>query len=149
MRNVIILVIPTITSYLLNINWELFGVFLILMILDIITGCISAMKNGKWKSSDMRKGLYKKFGEIIVLATVIIAQRMIQLNGIDSPPVFEIFVSALGFSEIGSILENQISLGVKIPDFVTKWFKVTENIVTRQNVKDEAIKEVENKNESN
>jgi toxin secretion/phage lysis holin len=127
MKNVTLLVVPTFSAYLTGLKWEFFYIWMILILLDVVTGIIVAIKENKWCSKTMKQGLLKKSGEIIVLMTIVIAQRMIYLNGISVPPIFEILVTAFSFKEIGSILENQIKLGNKIPDFVTKWFKITSD----------------------
>ena len=38
--------------------------------LDCVTGWIQATINGTWDSTKMKKGLYSKFGEIVVVVFV-------------------------------------------------------------------------------
>lgn len=83
---------------------------------DILTGLAQAQVNGKKNSSVMRKGFYRKLGELgAILLTWIVC---IALNLGDAIPtaasIYIVFMEAL------SIMENLQALGVPIPSFITR-----------------------------
>ena len=88
----------------------------ILMVLDIITGFVNAWSKNDIKSSAMRQGLARKFGELVILAI-----GQIFFYGIG---VHKYLVSGLSayiiIMELTSICENLKKLGVPIPKFIGK-----------------------------
>lgn len=79
----------------------------IFVVFDLVSGGVSACANHKWKSSEMRKGLYHKFGSImlVVLAYLIdYAQRYADL-GFQVPIAAGVCVYII-LMELGSIVEN-------------------------------------------
>ena len=52
---------------------------LILMAADIVTGWIQATVNGTWDSTKMRKGLYRKSGELLVIILAYVISVAISL----------------------------------------------------------------------
>ena len=91
---------------------------LILMVLDFATGLGNAYKRHEIKSSIMRSGLMKKFGEVVILivgelivfATIIPARHQI-MN------FLSLYISIM---ELISIAENLDLLGVPMPGFIVK-----------------------------
>lgn len=86
------------------------------------------MKSGNYSSRAMKQGLIKKAGEIIIILVIVIVKRMAILSGlaISTVPIFEVFVIALAFKEVSSILENWMAMGVQLPSFLMKWFKIAQ-----------------------
>lgn len=79
----------------------------IFVVFDLTSGGIAACANYEWKSSEMRKGLYHKFGSImlVVLAYLIdYAQKYVDL-GFQVPIAAGVCVYII-LMELGSILEN-------------------------------------------
>lgn len=92
---------------------------IILMSIDIITGFINAWSKRVVKSSVMRQGLAKKFGEITVIA---IGQLFVV--GIKMPnTIVKVFAIYIMFMELTSICENLKKLGVPIPKLISKILK--------------------------
>lgn len=83
---------------------------------DIITGWIQASVNGTWDSTKMRKGLYRKGGEFLVVVLAFIIECAI--------PVIGDMHVATGISwyivlmEILSVIENLDQAGVPVPPFL-------------------------------
>ena len=107
----------------------------ILMSLDIFTGVINAWIKNEIKSSKLREGLGKKFGE---LSVILIGELFVIAFSL---PI----LVASGFSfyivimELISICENLEKLGVPIPKFIRKALaEANENI---QNGSDDKRKE--------
>ena len=91
----------------------------ILMSLDIITGLLNAWAKKCVKSSIMRQGLAKKFGEIVVLAI-----GHLFVVGINMPDfITTLFSFYISLMESISIIENLDALGVPIPKFIKNVLK--------------------------
>lgn len=74
---------------------------------DSISGNIAAVANHIWKSSIMRKGLYHKFGSIMLVALAYFidyAQKFVDL-GFQVPIAAGVCVYII-LMELGSIIEN-------------------------------------------
>lgn len=92
---------------------------IILMSLDILTGLANAWSKGTVKSSIMRQGLAKKFGEITVLAIGHLFVYGIKMSKV----IITIFAVYIVVMELISICENLSKLGVPIPKFIKKILK--------------------------
>ena len=85
---------------------------------DIVTGWIQATINGTWDSTKMRKGLYRKGGELLVVIIAFIAEAAI-------PVVAEYKVATwislyIVIMEAVSVLENLDQAGVGFPKSILK-----------------------------
>lgn len=79
----------------------------IFIVFDSIAGNISAAANHVWKSSEMRKGLYHKFGSIMLVALAYLidyAQHFVDL-GFQVPVAAGVCVYII-MMELGSIIEK-------------------------------------------
>lgn len=94
----------------INIWWAIFTP-LILIILDIATGVVIALKNGDFKSSKMREGLSKKFGELVYILIGILTKY-----ALGTELILYFVVGYICLMEISSLAENCDKLGVKIPE---------------------------------
>lgn len=101
-----------------NDQWAVL-VPIILMSIDILTGLMNAWSKGTVKSSIMRQGLAKKFGEITVLAI-----GHLFVYGIKMPKIIiTVFAIYIVVMELISICENLEKLGVPIPKFIKRILK--------------------------
>lgn len=97
---------------------NIFIVVLLFIALDFLSGTVAALKAGVFTSTEMRKGLFNKGGEIIV----IVLAGLVDFSGVSESigvsvslvPVFSIYVILM---EIGSILENVDKIN---PNVITK-----------------------------
>ena len=82
---------------------------------DIITGWIQATVNNTWDSTKMRKGLYRKGGELLaVLLTWVICIALVL------PMDVATFVAAyIVIMEVVSVIENLDQAGVPMPAWLT------------------------------
>lgn len=79
----------------------------VFIVFDLVSGGVDACANHVWKSAEMRKGLYHKFGSImlVVLAYLIdYAQKFVDL-GFQVPVAAGVCVYII-LMELGSIVEN-------------------------------------------
>lgn len=105
----------------------------ILMTFDIATGFINAWAKNEIKSSVMRQGLARKFGELTVIA---IGQLF--FYGLGLPKYCVGFISFyIILMELVSIAENLDKLGVPIPKFIKKVLNNAEKKVNEIGTKEE------------
>lgn len=86
---------------------------------DIITGWIQATVNGTWDSTKMRKGLYRKSGELLLVGLAWAIGLALTL-----PVNLAAFVSGyIVIMELLSVIENLDQAGVPIPKKLVKMLK--------------------------
>lgn len=106
------------------------------MALDYLSGSIAAAKEGKWSSSVARVGLWHKGGMILAVCVAgisdivltIICQHLpigLEWPGIIMPLVLAWYI----LTELGSILENAVKLGAKVPKWLIKLLAAFEHLV--------------------
>ena len=91
----------------------------ILILFDVVSGVLNAVKNGELSSSIMRKGLFNKVAELILLGLAIFLGYAITIPPFDNmgvPPEILMCVSGyIGLMEILSILENISKINPDLP----------------------------------
>lgn len=97
-------------------NYWIIALPAIFALSDVITGLIQAQINNCKNSSVMRKGLYRKVGELGVIMLVRVTCIAIQLP-IKYPAAVALYVCLM---EGLSIMENLQAMGLRIPDFITR-----------------------------
>ena len=93
-----------------NIWWAILAP-MILITIDILTGLVIAWRNGDFKSSIMRTGLSKKFGELVYVLVGILTKFAL---GTELILYFTVIYICL--MELSSLAENCAKLGVEIPE---------------------------------
>ena len=100
-----------------NITYShVYWVFLLPMIgagADIVTGWIQASINGNWDSTKMRKGLYRKGGELLIVLISFVAQEAVPVVA-DCRLATWISLYVVVMEAI-SCLENLSKAGVSFP----------------------------------
>lgn len=104
-----------------NLWWAILAP-LILIIIDVITGVIIAWRDNNFKSSVMRAGLSKKFGELVYVIIGILTKYAL---GTEMILYFTVIYICL--MEISSLAENCDKLGVKMPDKLKEKLNNNEN----------------------
>ena len=86
---------------------------------DIITGWLQATINSCWDSTKMRKGLYRKGGEMLVvfLAYIIYIAVRIPVEIVKGVVIYIVIM------EIVSVIENLDLAGVPMPTWITHRLK--------------------------
>ena len=102
-----------------------FIIVLSFIIIDFISGIISALKNKEFTSGVMRKGLYNKSGELILLGVGYLVSYTMKYYDIGYSNTFYITVSIYIIAmEISSIVENVGKINPKlVPYVIRKCFK--------------------------
>lgn len=106
---------------------------IILMGIDVLTGIVNAWVRGEIKSSKLREGLAKKFGEISV---IIIGEIFVLGFGLSNFLADGIAIYLI-IMELISICENLDKLGVPIPQFLKKALAETNEKIQDDDKKDE------------
>lgn len=122
---------------LLGVYWYVFAGYLLLNIIDYITGWMKAHKLKKESSSVGITGIMKKVGYwVIILVAFLIPELFINL-GHDLLGVNLSFLTLLGWftlatlliNELRSILENLVEYGCDVPAFLIKGLAVTQKLI--------------------
>lgn len=123
-----------ITGFAEVIGWKgvLTVIWLLAMIIDYITGSVSAAYNGEWSSKVAREGIFHKAGMIAVIIVSVLADFSISIafeNLKISFPwsgyIFPLVITWYIITELGSILENAIKMGANVPEWLVKMLKVS------------------------
>lgn len=117
--------------------WYLFAIFLILNLLDYITGYMKARKLKKESSSVGLAGIIKKLGYWIIIATAFLTAYALTALGKDILHIDLSFLALLGWftlaclliNEVRSILENLVEYGLNVPYVLIKGLAVTEQLL--------------------
>lgn len=113
----------------------------ILMAFDVVTGFINAWAKNEIKSSIMRQGLARKFGEL-----VIIAIGQLFFYGVGLPKYAVAGISGyIILMELISICENLDKLGVPVPAFIKRALNTAEKKI--ENLGEKKTREGDDKNE--
>ncbi len=106
------------------------------MALDYISGTAAACKAGQWSSKAAREGLWHKGGMIVTVMVGAVADWVLVLMaehlpiGISWPGLVLPLVTAWYLiTELGSILENAVKMGARVPQWLVKLLKASANIV--------------------
>lgn len=146
-KTAIVAFITTLSAFL---GWK--GVMAVmwvaLMFLDYTSGTFAARKEGKWKSSVAREGLWHKGGMVLVVLVAFISDFVMGLAlphipvlNVAWPEILAPLVLAWYIiTELGSILENAVKLGANVPHWIIKIFDATLKMV--DSVGEEAIEEL-------
>ena len=94
---------------------------------DIVTGWIQASVNNNWKSVIMRKGLYRKSGELLIVVLAFIAEQAVPVIGqYKLATLISLYICIM---EAISVLENLDKAGVGFPkSILRKLGKVKEEL---------------------
>lgn len=88
--------------------------FLVTIVLDYITGILSAGYNKKLSSKTGLKGILKKLGLLCLIALSVIIDRITGTNGIVRTLIIYYLVANEGLS----IIENLAEMNIIVPDFI-------------------------------
>jgi len=89
----------------------LFSAFLVLIVIDYLTGVLNAIYNHKLNSDIGSKGIIRKIGYLSVIVVSQVIDNLYNSNLNIRDILLYMFIS----NELLSILENIDSIGIKIP----------------------------------
>ncbi len=127
-----------ITSFLLMYRTEIidelhyshtYWIFLLPLVLiasDVVSGWIQATINSTWDSTKMRKGLFRKGGEMLVIVIAWVVGIAIPMD-INIAVFFSAYIVLM---ELVSVIENLDLAGIPMPVWVIKRLKKTMQTFT-------------------
>ena len=129
----------TLLSSLFGQFWYLFAAFMLLNIVDYVTGVVKAKVYHAENSGKGLKGIIKKVGYWVVIALAFFIALCFENMG-ETIGLNLSFTSFLGWftlatfiiNEIRSILENLVILGVEIPSFLTYGLEVASKAIEKR-----------------
>lgn len=105
------------------------GIYLMLVLLDLLTGYVKALRGHNWLSSLNFEGLLTKFAAFVTIIAAAAVDKIAPFLSVQLPVnVALIWTGLLCIYELGSILENASELGVRI-GWLMKWLQVVEEAV--------------------
>ena len=118
----------------------LFGIYLLLNILDWLTGWYKARVKKETSSKAGLKGILKKVGYWVILLIAFLISYMFRRLGKDLLDIDLSYLSAMGWftlanllvNEIRSILENLIACGYRVPDVLKRGLEITEKVISEK-----------------
>lgn len=107
-------------------------IWLLVMMLDYVSGSLAARKRGEWSSAAAREGIWHKAGMILVVVVAALADFALtiicaQLPGMGLQwPVLALPMVLAWYilTELGSILENAVKMGANVPQWLVRGLKV-------------------------
>lgn len=138
--NAVVGAIVTFLSFIFGKHWYLFAAFLLLNVIDWITGWMKSRINNKSNSTAGWKGVLKKLGYwLMILVSFVASAVFIEIGstlGIDLgiTTLLGYFVLAsLLVNEMRSIVENFVEAGYNVPKVLTNGLEVADKIINKEN----------------
>lgn len=132
--------IVVIATYFFGEHWMLFAAFLVLNILDYLTGIMKSRMKKVESSSAGLLGIIKKFGYWVMITLgfgmVPILNEVGSVMEIDlsmiSPVIGWYILATLSINETRSVIENLVECGVKVPAVIINGMAITEKLLKAQ-----------------
>lgn len=95
---------------------------------DIITGLIAAVRNGEYKSSVMRVGLWSKLGEVAAILLSVLCEWALPVMNVDIQlPIFEGVTGYICIMELGSCVENITKISPELKTVLGRYLGIYKN----------------------
>lgn len=140
--------VVAIGTFVLGPHWWLFGAFLLLNVMDFVTGWMKSRLNGVENSQAGAKGIVKKFGYWLMLvlsfvmsAVLIEIGEVIGVNLQVTTLLGWFVLASLTINELRSILENFVEAGYELPDVLVKGLSVAQKVLDEHEKHEETKKE--------
>lgn len=127
-------------TYFFGEHWMLFAAFLVLNIMDYVTGVIKSRISHTESSSAGLKGIIKKFSYwLMIMLSFGLSPILNEIGTVMDvdlsmlSPIFGWYILAvLAVNEVRSILENLVESGVNVPSVLVKGMAVLDKVVKAQ-----------------
>jgi len=124
--------------------WYLFAAFLVLNVLDWLTGWYKARRLGEECSQIGFKGIVKKLGYWVMIAVAFLMANVMERMGTDILKLDLSILNMVGWftlaclivNEIRSILENLVQTGYHVPEILIKGLAVAEKLIKKEDLND-------------
>lgn len=103
---------------------KLFIIVLVFILLDCVTGILTAVKNNEVNSTKMRSGFFNKSAFVLIVIVAIFCDYAMSVIDIGlNPHLFQIASGYVAITELISIIENLGNLNSKlVPNDLKKMF---------------------------
>lgn len=147
-------VVAVLTAFL-GTYWYLFAGYLLLNVLDWLTGWNRSMKLQQSSSDKGFKGILKKTGYWVIISVAFLIPSLLIGLGRDVLHIDLSFLTLLGWltlamlivNEARSIIENLVEAGYEVPEFLIKGLDVTAKLLSKKAESDEIHEITEGRNE--
>ena len=137
--NMIVGAVVTVLTAIFGSHWYLFAAFLLLNVMDWLTGWYKSRKLKQESSSVGLAGIVKKLGYWVIIAVAFLMAYIFQMMGQDIFKIDLSFLLLLGWftlaclliNEIRSILENLVECGYNVPNILIRGLAVTEKLLSQ------------------
>ena len=137
-------VVAVLTAFL-GTYWYLFAGYLLLNVLDWLTGWNRSVKLQQSSSDKGLKGIIKKTGYWVIISVAFLIPSLLIGLGRDVLHVDLSFLTLLGWltlamlivNEARSIIENLVEAGYEVPEFLIKGLDVTAKLLNKKAESDE------------
>ena len=114
----------TIETLIDSINASIFNLSFLIMIalivIDILTGTVKAIKRKEWNSTFSKLGV---LDHLLIITIIFIIDLVTNLSSLDYAFTFAVTFKLFFIGTyIGSIVENLGEMGIKLPKSITKYF---------------------------
>ena len=132
-------IITTLTA-LLGAYWYIFAAYLLLNILDWLTGWYKAHRLQQESSAAGLRGIIKKTGYWVIITIAFLAGGIFQGMGEELLGLDLSFLQMIGYftlaclivNEMRSILENMVELGYHVPPILIKGLAITDEMINKE-----------------
>ena len=130
------------------LGWQgvMIVIWVVMMLLDYLSGTFAALRAGEWSSATARSGLWHKGGMIIVVLVAGVTDLIMSIicDHIPLEMTWPVLILPLVLAwyiltEMGSILENAVKMGAPIPEWLIKLLKVGVNVIDRKGEEVESL----------
>lgn len=129
--------ITSVLTAILGIYWYIFAGYLLLNVLDWLTGWYKSRKQGRESSRNGLAGILKKMGYWVIILVAFLMPKLFIGMGRDMLGVNLEFLMLFGWftlacllvNEIRSVLENLVECGYNVPVFLIKGLAVTQKLI--------------------
>ena len=136
-------VVAVLTAFL-GTYWYLFAGYLLLNVLDWLTGWNRAVTLHQSSSDKGLKGIIKKTGYWVIICVAFLIPSLLIGLGRDMMNIDLGFLTLLGWltlamlivNEARSIIENLVETGYNVPDFLVKGLEVTAKMIGQKAMKE-------------
>lgn len=125
-----------ILTYILGESWFVFAAFLLLNVIDYMTGVLKSKIAHKENSTKGYIGVLKKLGYWLMIMVAFLASAVFieigEIIGINlgiSTLIGWFVLASLIINEFRSILENFVEAGYDVPDILTNGLEVASKVV--------------------
>lgn len=142
-----------VTALAAILGWKgiLAGLWVAAMALDYLSGTAAACKGGDWASAKAREGLWHKGGMLLVVlvaaltdVAVAMAAANLGIGGDWSGLVLPLVLAWYIITELGSVLENAVKLGAKVPGWLVRLLRSGQQALENAGEKTAGSRETEN-----